>query len=127
MTTKTARPKYLNLLTIRQPVTAVLSFLHRVSGVLLFLMIPAFIYWLALSLRSAESYAVALTLLQQPWIEAGAMLLAWALIHHLLAGVRFLLLDLDIGLSLPVARASAWLVFVLELGMLAWLAARILA
>jgi succinate dehydrogenase / fumarate reductase cytochrome b subunit len=127
MTTRTVRPKYLNLLTIRQPVTAVLSILHRLSGVLLFLMIPGFIYWLGLSVRNAEGYAEALALLRHPWVEAGAILLAWALTHHLLAGIRFLLLDLDIGLSLRAARASAWLVFGLELAVMSGLAIRILA
>jgi len=126
MTTKTARPTYLNLFTIRQPVTAVLSILHRLSGVLLFLTIPALIYWLALSLRSASGYAEAMALLRHPWVETTAILLAWALTHHLLAGIRFLLLDLDIGLSLRAARASAWLVLGLETGVMIWLAARLL-
>jgi succinate dehydrogenase / fumarate reductase cytochrome b subunit len=126
MTTRTARPTYLNLLTIRQPVTAVLSILHRLSGVLLFLTIPALIYWLGLSVRSAEGYAEAMALLRHPWVETGAILLVWALTHHLLAGIRFLLLDLDIGLSLRTARGSAWLVFGLEFVVMGWLATRIL-
>jgi succinate dehydrogenase / fumarate reductase cytochrome b subunit len=44
----------------------------------------------------------------------------WSLSHHLLAGVRHLLLDIDIGLDRAAARASAWLV---NLGALALTAA----
>lgn len=39
-----------------------------------------------------------------------ALLFIWALTHHLLAGVRHLLSDIDVGSHLPAARASAWLV-----------------
>ena len=45
------------------------------------------------------------------WVFKGlAVLMIWALTHHLLAGVRHLLSDIDVGSHLPAARASAWLV-----------------
>ena len=111
MLTKTKRPKYLNLFKIRQPVMAVVSILHRVSGVFLFLAIPVLIYWLALSVRSAEDYAAASTFFASPWAQLIGLVLAWALAHHFFTGIRYLLMDISIGEHLPAARISAWLVF----------------
>lgn len=107
------RPVFLNLLKIRQPPAAVLSIGHRISGVLLVLLLPLLIYLLDLSLRTPQSYAQ-LT----DWFDgvAGTVLivaLAWMLAHHLLAGIRFLLLDLHLGVERRSARRSAWLVNVL--------------
>jgi len=110
---KTQRPKYLNLFQIRQAVTAVVSIAHRISGVILFLVLPIAMYGFALSLRSAPDYAAVQKILHHPGMQVLWLLLAWAGLHHFFAGLRFLLLDMDIGLRLQTARATAWLVFVL--------------
>lgn len=111
MLTKTKRPKYLNLFKIRQPVMAVVSIFHRISGVILFLAIPVMIYWLALSVRSAEDYATASNYFASSWARLIGLVLAWALAHHFFTGIRYLLMDISIGEHLPAARISAWLVF----------------
>jgi succinate dehydrogenase / fumarate reductase cytochrome b subunit len=36
------------------------------------------------------------------------MVLVWSLLHHLVAGIRFLLIDVHLGVSMPAARLSAW-------------------
>ncbi|HLX29892.1 MAG TPA: succinate dehydrogenase, cytochrome b556 subunit [Casimicrobiaceae bacterium] len=43
-------------------------------------------------------------------LRIAAILLVWVLAHHLLAGIRHLLSDIDIGSQLPAARRSAWIV-----------------
>lgn len=105
---KNKRPVNLDLRTIRLPVGGVVSILHRVSGVCLVLAIPVLLYFLQQSLASAEAYARVLE-----WSKSGParlLLLVSALLlaHHLLAGVRHLLLDLDIGISRRASRRSAW-------------------
>ncbi|NOZ38400.1 MAG: succinate dehydrogenase, cytochrome b556 subunit [Gammaproteobacteria bacterium] len=107
MLTKTHRPKYLNLLKIRLPVTGVASILHRISGILLFLSIPFLIYALSLSLRSPESFAQVYAFFDNLFVRVFALILLYSLTHHFFAGIRFLLLDLDIGVNLRMARASA--------------------
>jgi succinate dehydrogenase / fumarate reductase cytochrome b subunit len=104
------RAVFFNLARITMPVGAVTSIAHRISGVLLALGIPFSIYLLALSLRDAPSYARAQDLLAAPVVRAGAIVFVWALAHHLLAGVRHLLSDIDVGSRLPFARRSAWAV-----------------
>lgn len=102
------RPVYLNLLAIRQPVPAVVSFLHRVSGVLLFLVgIPLLLWFVGASLASPESYAVAYGALTSWFGKLVLLVLAWAVFHHVLAGIRHLVLDVHIGLDLGPARRSA--------------------
>ena len=107
---KQQRPKFLNLIKIRLPVTGVASILHRISGVLLFLTIPISLYLLQRSVQNAEVYQQVINCLAGPLAKIIAVLFLWAFVHHLLAGFRFLLIDLNVGMSLAVARRSAWFV-----------------
>jgi len=73
----------------------------------MFFMTPFLIYYFALSLQTPPGFAAAVN-----WINSGLMrlvmvVLLWSLIHHLLMGIRFLLVDFDIGIELSRARASA--------------------
>jgi len=110
MITKQKRPKFLNLLRIHLPVTGVNSFAHRVSGFFLFLAIPLFIIAFNMSLRDPASFNRLLAILQTPWIKFVLTVLTWAIAHHLLAGIRFLLTELDIGTSLEASKRAAWVI-----------------
>ena len=110
MSTLDNRPVFLNLLKIRQPVTAVLSIFHRISGVVMVLSLPGFIYLLSLSLRDQAGFDHVVTLLGSSPVKIAAVGLCWVFAHHLLAGLRFLILDFDIGVERATARRTAWLV-----------------
>jgi len=110
MSTTDNRPVFLNLLRIRQPVTAVLSIFHRISGVAMILALPGLVYLLNLSLSDQAGFAVVAGLLSSPVAKMLAVLFCWALTHHILAGIRFMLLDFDVGVERAVARQTAWLV-----------------
>ena len=109
------RPVYLNLLKIRLPVTAVVSLAHRLSGVLMFLAMPFVVYLLDLSVQSAEGFEQAISILQHPFLVAVQIIFAWALAHHLFAGIRFLLIDADIAIEKQPANIAAWLVMLLAI------------
>jgi succinate dehydrogenase / fumarate reductase cytochrome b subunit len=110
------RPVYLNLLAIRQPIPAVVSILHRVSGALLFLVgIPLVLTGVQASLASAERFAAFEAAWSSPIAKLVLLALVWAYLHHLLAGLRHLVLDAHIGLELRRARLSAALTLVLAL------------
>ena len=104
------RPKYLDLLRIRMPIPSVVSILHRISGAALFLVLPLLLWLLQASLTSPESYAHYQAVLRNPLIKLMLIGLLWAFVHHLLAGLRFLALDLHLGTALAPARASSWAV-----------------
>lgn len=104
------KPKFLNLLQIHLPVTGVASIAHRVSGVVLVISIPFLIYWFDRSLHSADDFQALQQFLGQLWVKLLGTVAIWALAHHILSGIRFLLLDLDVGGGLRTARGSAWVV-----------------
>lgn len=117
------RPVYLDLFRIRMPVTAVLSILHRVAGVLLFLSVPFAVYLFGLSLRDAAGFAQVQALFESSTVlRLLTLVAAWAIVHHFCAGVRYLVLDFGVGLERGAARASAWAVFACEIAILALLA-----
>lgn len=113
---KVNRPTFFNLTQLQLPVGALTSILHRVSGVLLALGVPVSLYLLELSLQSPQTYSQVGALFENRAVQAAAILLAWALGHHLLAGLRHMLSDIDIGSQLPDARRSAWIVNVCGIG-----------
>lgn len=106
----TVRPVFLNLTQIRLPVGALTSIAHRISGVILALGVPAGVYLLDLSLRNEQSYAWLATLERHWAFKVVTIVFVWAFAHHLLAGIRHLLSDVDIGSLLPASRRSAWTV-----------------
>ena len=89
----TKRPVHLNLTKIRLPVGGVMSIIHRLTGVLMFVSIPLLIYLLDRSLISAQGFAEAVHLLHTPLGKLMLFGLMWSLMHHLLAGIRYLLID----------------------------------
>ena len=98
---------------IKLPLSAVISILHRVSGVLLFFPgIPVFLYSMQMMLDSPQSHDEFHTILTCIPVKIGLTILLWFLMHHLCAGIRHLALDLHYGVGREQARISGWLVFI---------------
>jgi len=112
--------KNLYLPGIRLPVGGVVSILHRISGILLVFSIPAFLWLLQQSLTGAEEFNRLLATLRT--VPVRLLLLAFLLIlvHHLFAGIRHLLLDLDVGISRQGSQRGAWLVLTGVMIILVW-------
>ena len=104
------RPVFLNLVKIRLPIAGIMSIIHRVTGVVMVLSIPLLIYLLDLSLSSADGFAEVETFFNMGLVKLALFLMLWALMHHLLAGIRYLLIDIDIGVDKPFYRQTAWAV-----------------
>ena len=104
------RPMFLNLMKIQMPVGAITSILHRLTGVLLAAGVPLCLYLLWRSLDSEEGFAHVMALLHHRAFQVVVIALVWALAHHMLAGTRHMLTDINIGSSLHTARRSAWAV-----------------
>ncbi|HNV88058.1 MAG TPA: succinate dehydrogenase, cytochrome b556 subunit [Methylotenera sp.] len=112
--TARSRPKNLNLFTIRLPINAVVSILHRVSGMVLFLMLPLILLAFQRSVKSQDSYTALAELLNVWFIKLMLIGLAWSFSHHFFAGIRHLMQDIHWMTSLQKARFSGrvvlWLV-----------------
>ena len=109
-----SRPVYLNLIKIRLPLPGIVSFAHRITGVILFLFIPFAVYLLDLSIESQQSFIKVQQLLNQPLMLMLQILVLWSIAHHFFAGIRFLLIDAEIGVEKSQARIGAWLVLMAE-------------
>ena len=94
---------------------AVVSILHRLSGVLWIIALPFVLYAFELSLRNEQGYQQVIAWVHQPLATATLILWLWFLLHHFFAGIRFLLLDMDVALSRAGARRAAWLVHLASL------------
>ena len=108
------RPVYLNLIKIRLPLPGIISFAHRITGVVLFLALPFAVYLLDLSIESEQSFAKVQEILKQPVMLYVQILLLWSLAHHFFAGIRFLLIDAEIGVDKSQSRITSWLVLLAE-------------
>jgi len=104
------RPKNLDLLHIHLPIGGFVSILHRVTGVLLVLALPLAFLLLQQSLQGPEDFAQVVALLSSLPARALLLFVTILLTHHFLAGVRHLLLDLDVGISRSGGQLGAWLV-----------------
>jgi succinate dehydrogenase / fumarate reductase, cytochrome b subunit len=104
---KPKRPVFLELWRIKLPAMGLASILHRVSGVLMVLSIPLFAYLFRQSLEGPEGFAAASATLGAWPVRLVLLVLAWSLLHHLFAGIRYLALDLGLGLEREAARRSA--------------------
>ena len=111
------RPKNLNLFTIKLPINAVVSILHRVSGIGLFLSLPLVLWALQSLVHSEASYQLLIGWLNTWFVKIMLIGLAWAFFHHFFAGIRHLLQDIHWMTSLNNARLSSrillWLVGIL--------------
>ena len=115
------RPVYLNLIKIRLPVTGVVSILHRVSGVLLVLLLPVLLYFFDLSLTDPEAFAICRGLFTGWFGRLLVFGVVWLFVQHFYSGIRHLLLDLDFWITREQSRATAWIAFVVAFATVALL------
>ncbi len=101
------RPMHLALWRIKLPATGYVSILHRISGMLMVLAIPVGAVLLDLAVSGPEGFAASAAFLDNWLVRLVLLALTWSLLHHLFAGIRYLLIDLRIGLDRDSSRRSA--------------------
>ena len=111
----TNRPIFLDIISIRLPIPGIVSILHRISGVLLFISLPLLLWLLAGTLDNAATFESYRAFVAHPLVKIGLIGLLWAYLHHFFAGIRFLFLDAHKGLGLNTARTTAKTVMALAL------------
>ena len=114
------RPVYRNIhvsqiVSYRLPPAGIVSILHRVSGVLMFLLLPFVIWLFDVSLTSEISYerftstfVAGFGFLPGWFMKLVALALIWAYLHHFIAGVRHLWMDMTHSVSKEQGQISAW-------------------
>lgn len=137
-----ARPKrpefrninaFTDLPTYRLPAAGWVSILHRVSGVLMFLLMPFIIWMFDTSLSSEYSFArfkaafnSGLGFVPGWFFKLVALSLIWAYLHHFIAGLRHLWMDVDHhAVSKEFGKTSAVVVLALSILLTLVLAAKL--
>ena len=117
---KKSRPQFSNihvtqLMHYRLPLAGLVSILHRISGALMFLLLPFVLYLLERSITSEISFDYLRGFASQWYIKLIILALSWAYLHHFLAGIRHLFMDMHYLLSKDGSRNSAVSVLALSL------------
>lgn len=117
---KKERPQFRNihvtqLSNYRLPLAGVVSILHRVSGALMFLLLPVILYLLQLSISSEMTFAHFAGIIDNPLAKLVLLALIWAYLQHFCAGVRHLFMDMHMAIEKDSARQSATIVLVVSL------------
>ena len=136
---KKKRPEFRNLnlfsdvSTYRLPLAALISILHRLSGMLMFILLPLVIWMFDTSVSSEISFGrfsaafnVGLGFVPGWFIKLVALGLIWAYLHHLIAGVRHLCMDVSHdAVSKQFGKTSALVTLVISIGLTLVLAAKL--
>ena len=109
----------------RLPLAGIVSILHRISGLLMFVLLPFVLYMLDKSLTSEISFEYFKGYTSNILVKLAILALVWSYLHHFSAGIRHLLMDLHMGLDKDSGRKSAVAVFVVSLSLTALVALKL--
>ena len=123
--TRPTRPIHRNIhisqiVLYRLPAAGVVSILHRISGALLFLLLPFVLYLFDKSLTSTVSFETMKSVTSNWFVKLVVLALIWAYLVHFVAGIRHLVMDVHIGVEKDTGRQTA--VSVLVISTVLWLA-----
>lgn len=109
----------------RLPLAGIVSILHRISGMLMFFLLPFILYLLDKSLMSEISFEYFKGFTSHWFVKLVILALVWAYLHHFSAGIRHLLMDLHMGLDKDSGRKSSVAVFAVSLPLTALVALKL--
>jgi succinate dehydrogenase / fumarate reductase cytochrome b subunit len=132
------RPEFRNINALsdlpsyRLPAAGWVSILHRVSGALMFFLMPFIIWMFDSSITSEISFAkfaaafnVGLGFIPGWFMKLVALAIIWAYLHHFIAGIRHLYMDTFHAVTKEFGKSSAVVTLVLSLGLSVVLAAKL--
>jgi succinate dehydrogenase / fumarate reductase cytochrome b subunit len=103
------------IIRYRLPAAGMVSILHRVSGAMMFLLLPFILYLFDLSITSEISFAYLQGFASHWFVKLMILAISWGYLHHFCGGIRHLIMDAHIGLTKEGSRNSARVVFVVSL------------
>jgi succinate dehydrogenase / fumarate reductase cytochrome b subunit len=136
--TRPKRPEFRNinaftdLPSYRLPAAGIVSILHRVSGALMFLLMPFIIWMFDTSVSSEISFGrfssvfnIGVGFVPGWFIKLVALSIIWAFLHHLIAGLRHLWMDARHAVSKEFGKSSAVVTLVLSVSLTVVLGAKL--
>ena len=132
------RPEFRNINALtdlpsyRLPAAGIVSILHRISGLIMFLLLPLLVWMFDTSVSSEISFAkfsaaftVGLGFVPAVLVKVVVLGLIWAYLHHMIAGVRHVYMDVCHAVTKEFGKSSAVVTLVLSLGLTAALGAKL--
>ena len=127
-----ANMRLIEALQYRLPLAALVSILHRASGMLMFFLLPFIVWMFDASVSSEVSYdgftsafVAGIGVVPGFLMKLIALALIWAYLHHAIAGARHLWMDATHAVSKEFGRSSAIATLILSLGLTALLGAKL--
>ncbi|WP_087016436.1 succinate dehydrogenase cytochrome b556 subunit [Thaumasiovibrio subtropicus] len=108
-----SRPVNLDLQTIRFPITAIASILHRISGVIMFVSVAILLWLLGTSLSSPEGFHQAANIMNSFFVKLIIWGILAALLYHMVVGIRHLMMDMGYFEELESGNKSAKVSFII--------------
>ena len=131
------RPEFRNIHALsdlpsyRLPLAGIVSILHRISGLIMFFLLPFVIWMFDTSVSSEISFAKFKAAfngglgIPGPLVTLVALVLIWAYLHHLIAGVRHVYMDVCHAVTKEFGKSSAVATLALSLGLTVVLGAKL--
>ncbi len=124
------RPVYRNIhisqiVAYRLPPAGIVSILHRISGAVMFLLLPFVVWLFDVSVSSESSYGLFTAAFGHWFVKLVALGLIWAYLHHFIAGVRHLWMDATHAVTKEFGHSSAIVTLVLSIGLTVLLGAKL--
>jgi succinate dehydrogenase / fumarate reductase cytochrome b subunit len=118
--TRPTRPIYRNInigqiVAYRLPPAGLISILHRISGFVMFLLLPFVLYLFDRSLTSVGTFNAFKEFTSHWYVKVVILALIWSYLHHFIAGIRHLFMDVHIGLEKESGHNTAIAVLVISL------------
>ena len=136
--TRPKRPEFRNinaftdLPTYRLPAAGIVSILHRVSGAVMFLLMPFIIWMFDTSISSELSFArftsvfnIGVGFIPGWFVKLVALAIIWAFLHHFIAGLRHLWMDMRHAVSKEFGKSSAVVTLTLSIALTVVLGAKL--
>ena len=119
MSDAAARKRFTNIhvtqiIRYRLPASGMVSILHRISGALMFLLLPFILFLFDKSITSELSFEFFKGYVSHPLVKLAILAVCWGYLHHFCAGIRHLVMDMHIGLKKDEAVKSAKLVLIIS-------------
>jgi succinate dehydrogenase / fumarate reductase, cytochrome b subunit len=121
---KAARPLSPHLTVFRPLITMVMSIVHRITGGALYVGMVLLAWWLLAAASGPQAFETASAVFGSWFGRLVLFGFTWALLHHMLGGIRHLIWDTGAGFDPPVANKLAWATLIgsVTLTLLVWIA-----
>ena len=111
----------MNLIRYHFPIQAIVSILHRISGVILFIFIPLVLWAFSISLHSEQSFTKLMHVFDYFWVEFVIWVFMSMLAWHMCSGIKHLLMDLGYFETKISSKIASYVTIIIAIALISLL------